>query len=103
VIVFDPDFVGMSLLPSERDAILIVDPNAVPARLVTLQRLQTVAGRNCQIVEPCRDVERLEFSLRDSPQFTRNSPGRARVSFAKQVGGRLIAKRLNRFDYMLPG
>jgi hypothetical protein len=28
--VFDADFVGMSLLPSERDAVLVVDPYAVP-------------------------------------------------------------------------
>ena len=29
VIVFDANFVGMSLLPSERDAILVIDSNAV--------------------------------------------------------------------------
>src|SRR5262249_17926994 len=95
VIVFDADFVGMTLLPSERDAILIVDPNAVSARLVALQRLQTVAGRNYQILEPYGDVECLQFSLRDSPQFTRHSASGARVPFAEQVGRRLVRKRLD--------
>ena len=46
VIVFDADFVGMSLLPSERDAILVVDPKTVPSCLIALQRLESIAGRD---------------------------------------------------------
>jgi hypothetical protein len=59
VIVFDANFMGMSLLPSERDAILIVDPNAVPSCLIALQRLESIAGRGREIFESGRDVERL--------------------------------------------
>ena len=38
VIVFDADFVGMSVLPAKRHAVLLIDPNAVTARLITLQQ-----------------------------------------------------------------
>jgi hypothetical protein len=39
VIVFDADLVGISVLPAERDAVLIVHANAVPSGLVSLQQL----------------------------------------------------------------
>ena len=74
VIVFDANFVGMSLLPSERDAILVVDPNAVPPCLIALQRLESITGRNREIFESRRDVERLELPLRDSPDLARDPP-----------------------------
>ena len=37
VIVLDPDFMGMPFLPSERHAVLVVDPHAVAAPLIALQ------------------------------------------------------------------
>src|SRR5215213_6737328 len=95
VIVFDADFVGMSLLPSERDAILVVDLNAVTTGLIALQRLEPITGRDREIVESHRDVERLELSLRDSPNLVGNPPRRARISFAKQVRRSLVAKGLD--------
>jgi hypothetical protein len=51
VIVFDADFVGMSVLPSKRDAILLVHANTMTAGSIALQQLQTVAGRNDEIIE----------------------------------------------------
>jgi hypothetical protein len=90
VIIFDADFVGMALLPSERDAILVVDPNAVPTGLVPFERLEPIAGRDGEILEPRRDVERLEFALRHAPELTRNPSSRARVALAKQVNSGLI-------------
>lgn len=81
---------------ADGNARLIVDPNAVPAGLRTLQQLQTVTSRYGQVVELRGDVDCLELPLRDSPQFARHATGRSRVSFAKQVQRRVIAKRLNR-------
>src|SRR6266850_5028487 len=95
VIIFDADFVGMALLPSERDAILIVDPNAVPTSVVPFQPLEPIAGRDGEILESCRDVDRLEFALRHPPERARNPSSGARVALAKQVNGRLIPERLN--------
>src|SRR5262245_62846843 len=45
VIVFDADLVGIAVLPSERDAILVVHADAVPPRLVALQQFEAVASR----------------------------------------------------------
>src|SRR5436190_19189023 len=57
VIVFDADFVRISLLPSKRDAVLVIDPNAVPAGFITGQPLETVAGRNHKILQFSGHVE----------------------------------------------
>ena len=104
MIVFDANFVGMSLLPSERDAILVVDPNAVPPCLMALQRLESITGRNREIFESRRDVERFELPLRDSPDLARDPPRKTRNAFAKQVSRRFVAERLNqRSIYMLHG
>ena len=44
----------------------IVNSTAVPTGLVTLQRLQSIARRNSQVLDSCGHVERFEFSLRYS-------------------------------------
>jgi hypothetical protein len=75
VIIFDADFVGMPLLPSERDTVLVIDPNAVAARLVTLQSFQTVARRYSEILQPCHHVERLELPLSRPPELTTSTNG----------------------------
>ena len=92
VIVFDADFVGMSLLPPESHTILIVDPNAVTSGLIASQPLETVPCRNPQVFEPRGDVDRLQLPLSSSPKLTRNTPRRACEAFplAKQIGARLI-------------
>src|SRR6266511_6106530 len=51
VIVFDADFVGMAALPSERDAILLVDAYAVATGLIALQLFQTTACGNREILQ----------------------------------------------------
>ena len=104
VIVFDANFMGLSLLPSERDAILVVDPNAVRSCLIPLQRLESIAGRGREILESGRDVERLQLSLGDSPDFARDPPRRTRIAFPKQVSRSLVTERLNqRSNYILHG
>jgi hypothetical protein len=82
----------MSVLPPERDAILIIDPDAVSARLVSFQQLETVAGGNRQIVEPRRGIEQFQLPLNDAPDPARKSPSRSRISLAEQVGRRVVAK-----------
>src|SRR5262245_21283643 len=74
VIVFDADFMSMSLFPSECDAILVVNPNAVSSRLIALQRFESITGRNREIFESCRDVKRFELPLRDAPDLAGNPP-----------------------------
>jgi hypothetical protein len=63
VIVLDADFVRIASLPSERDPKLVIDPYALPARLIAPQLLQSVAGRDCWVVQAQRDVDRLQLPL----------------------------------------
>jgi hypothetical protein len=90
VIVFDSNLVGMSLLPVERDAVLVVDPDAVPAPEGALEALQAITGRDEKVPQPGGDVERLEFSLRTAPDFSRDPSSRSGVTFAKEVRGGFV-------------
>jgi hypothetical protein len=104
VIVFDPDFVGMSLLPPKRHAIPVVHSKTVTAGLVPLQWFQPVARGNGEVFEPGSDVECFELPLDDPPDCAGNSPGGASVPFSEQVCGGLVAKRLDHGrDYILHG
>jgi len=91
----------MSLLPSECDSIPIVDPNAVPANLVALQRLEPIPRRNREVAKSGGNIERLQFPLDASPQIAWDSPGCTSVPFTKQVGGRLIAERLDHVRFYM--
>jgi hypothetical protein len=82
----------MSVLPSEREAILIVDSDAVAIRLITLQKLEAIAGGGQQIFEPRSDVQQFQFPLGSSPKFARNSPGSTSVSLPKQIRRSFVAK-----------
>jgi hypothetical protein len=85
----------MSVLPSKRDAILLVDANAVTTGPAALQQLKPVAGWNHEIIEATGGVEQFQFALDDPPQLARNPPSHTRVPFAKQASRRLIAEGLN--------
>ena len=72
VIVFDADFVGISVLPPKRDPILVVDSNAVPAGLVALQQFEPITGWDSEIVQPTRRVNQPQLPLDAAPQFARD-------------------------------
>jgi hypothetical protein len=92
VIVFDEDFVGIAVLPPERDAILIVHADAVPASVLAFQSLEPVAGRNHEVLEaPCR-IQKQELTLNDAPDVARYPSRESRVPFAKEVGRRLVSE-----------
>jgi len=65
----------MTTLPSKRDAILIVDPNAVATRAIAFQPLEAITGGNRQILEPRCHVEQLQLPLNRAPEFARNPSG----------------------------
>jgi hypothetical protein len=50
------------LFPYEADAILVVNPDAVLTLPISAQRFQAIAGRNQQIGESLRAVERSQPS-----------------------------------------
>jgi hypothetical protein len=57
VVVDDLDIVGIASLPSEADAPLVVDANAVLAPAVALERLPLIAGRGRQVLENSSAVQ----------------------------------------------
>jgi len=95
VIVFDADFVGMSVPPPERHPVLIVNADAVAAGPITSQQSQTVTRRDCEILQTRRDVQHLELPPDDRPDCAGNPSGRARVALAKQIRRRFIAEGLD--------
>jgi hypothetical protein len=82
----------MLLLPTERYAVLVVDSDAVPSGLITLQPFQPIPRRNRQIFQACCDIDRLELSLGTSPKVPRDSSGFPCVPLAEEVCGRLITE-----------
>jgi hypothetical protein len=53
----DLDVLGACLGPTEADAELVVDADAVLAGAVALQRFQPVARRHTQVVQPSGDLQ----------------------------------------------
>jgi hypothetical protein len=51
MVVLARDIVGMAVLESERDAVLIVHPQATSARPITLERFETIAAGQPQIAQ----------------------------------------------------
>jgi hypothetical protein len=54
VIVHDFYFEGIPIFPTEADSPLVIDPNAVLARSVTIKLLQAVAGQGQVSQAGCR-------------------------------------------------
>jgi hypothetical protein len=65
VVVHDLDGFGAGGSPAKANAKLIVDPNAVLAGTVALERFQAVAWRNPKIIEPTGDLELSELPPSD--------------------------------------
>lgn len=57
MVVYDLDAFGARVRPAKADAILIVHSNAVLARAVTLEDLQSIARRYSKIFKRSRDLQ----------------------------------------------
>jgi hypothetical protein len=67
--------VGMVVFPDEHDPPLLVDPNAVEIFQVAGQLLQTVAGRNPEVVQLGCSMELVEFHFGAGLNFPGQFPG----------------------------
>ena len=61
------------IVPAETHAPLVIDPDAVLAFPVGLQRLQMVPKRHPQIVQTSRLVQQQQFSPRHAPNLRREA------------------------------
>lgn len=66
VVVDDLDVEGIGGAPDEADAPLIVDPDAVLASTIALERLEAIAGRNARVSEGVGRIEDDGFPKRDA-------------------------------------
>jgi hypothetical protein len=95
VIVFDADFVGMSLFPTESEAVLLVHADAVATSPTPLQTFEPVARWNREVLESSRHVQHLQLALNDRPNVARHGAGEPAVPFAEEVCGRLVGEAVN--------
>jgi hypothetical protein len=94
VVIHDLDIVGVVAPPTEADAPLVVDPDAVLALLIAAQSLKPVTGRYPQIVKALRSVQHpelpqghpLHLNSKASSPVSREQPLRVPVAEAPDHG-----------------
>src|SRR5437762_13703735 len=92
MVVHDLHAVGVAVLPDEADAPLVVDADAVLPRPVALQRLEPVAGRHSQRIEPSRGVKLRQLAPRHGMQCGCQP---AHVLAGEHAGGILVREGLD--------
>ncbi len=97
MVVRDLDLVGVAVLPAKADPPLIVDADAVLPRPVALQRLEPIARRDPQGIEPGRGVQLRELAPGHRVQGRRQP---ADVLTGKHAGGVLVREGLNHGDIL---
>ena len=63
------DVVGVALLPTEADAPLVIDANAMLASAIARQSFQPIGRWNPQIVQALSDIELYQLAPRKAVQF----------------------------------
>jgi len=74
VVLRDLDVVGMARLPTETDSVLIIDPDAVLPPSITPKTLESIAGRNRELLQISDSIQLIELSARDRPHGPGASP-----------------------------
>jgi hypothetical protein len=69
MVIHDLHVVGVIVSPVETDPPLIVNPDAMLALSVTRKRLESVPGRDFEIPQRHRRIQRVEYRLRLSLDF----------------------------------
>jgi len=69
MVVLAGDIMGVTALKREGDSILVVNPNAVCPRPISLQSLKPIARRCAEIPEDFCGVEHVEFPPDSRPQL----------------------------------
>lgn len=65
MVIDDFDMLDSAVSPNEANSILVVDTDGMLTPALSLERLQSVTGRNSQVGENLSDVELLEFTQGD--------------------------------------
>ena len=65
MVVDDLDIVRIAIVPYEAETPLVVDPYAVLASSIALERFEAIPGRHFQIIQSASDLELSQFAPRD--------------------------------------
>jgi len=92
VVINDLDVMGVTILPVEADAPLVIDPDTVLAAPPTFELLQAIARRHAEIFERIRGVQSDKLSQHSLQQVGWKTPDSLAI---KQAIGVAIGKALN--------
>lgn len=93
VVVRDFDFKGITGLPEETNAILIVDANAELTAAISTKDFQSVSRRNRKFAQVPYAVQLIQLSSCDGPQHPGTMlAGRRGVGSIKNVLGAAVSK-----------
>jgi hypothetical protein len=84
--------------PSKREAVPLVQANAVAATPIALERLESVSRRALEVRNALRHVEHLELPADNWPNILWNLASRLCRSLAEQIRRPLIRERLDHFQ-----
>ena len=82
MVVYDLHIVSVTVFPNKADTVLIIDPNAVLAEAIALQRFQPIAGELCQVGKLNRRVDLNQFlfsGIGDPVELSREAPFKDRL------------------------
>jgi hypothetical protein len=85
VIVDDPDVVGIAILPAETDPPLLIDPNAMLSRSAPLEFLESITGRDAEVLKLLGGVDEDELAEHRAMELSREAPDRLAVKQAFRV------------------
>lgn len=75
VVIYDFNVFNVSVVPCEADSPFVIDSDAMLTLPVTLERFQTVAGGNPQVIEDCGPVQHSQLP-KGTPLNVSGEPGR---------------------------
>jgi hypothetical protein len=91
VIIRDLDFVGISILPSETDPILVVDPDAVLLAPIAVKPLKMISRRNGKVQKVPNVIDLVELSSGNAPEVSwTGSPGSGGIEAIEDVLGSTV-------------
>jgi hypothetical protein len=92
VVVDDADLVGAAVSPAEKDAPLVVDADRVIAGEVALERLESVARRDSQILESLGGLESDQFAHGGADEVGGKAAGTGGPSSTGEVFGGAVTE-----------
>ena len=83
----------VSAFEPEHDPTLIVHPHGLETSKIAAERVQPIAGRYLQVIEPRYGIKLIQFAADDRPELLRDAPCRLAVDAVPDVPRGVICQR----------